>query len=383
MLIVHPSSTCDICLDGYNWTTPANAPHAIACGHVFCLRCLRLLHPSTCPLCRKAFQPDRIKKLHVDRLATGGDDDDRTQAEESELIQHVALFFGENTPDEDVNAVLGEVHDWLALQGDNPSSHRALRSAVAALHRYKSLQQESRVDKQSIRDLMEEYDRKIRIKDQDIKTSRAIEENLLEEIHTIDDKWRSLSASKLNSPLCVLRNQRRQLNYRLIGSVTYRKREDSECDLSCARGRHITRRHIPSTGSVRHVQVAKPIVSHFPPPDMSRAYSLSNPLPAPPDMSRIQTSLTHFLSLRGPCPQTVSLRWAAHLLLLATLKFAERRPCPVADQHRSNCHRFADPIYCLVRVRRPTRITARSNPAYARARTRSLIDAEGSTPSSY
>ena len=139
MLIVHPSSTCDICLDSYNWTTPTNAPHAIACGHVFCLRCvvllkhiqlmvnarhrcLRLLHPSTCPLCRKAFQPDRIKKLHVDRLTTGNDDDDRIQAEESELIQHVALFFGENTPDEDVNTVLGEAHDWLALRGDNPSS---------------------------------------------------------------------------------------------------------------------------------------------------------------------------------------------------------------------------------------------------------------------
>lgn len=46
------------------------------------------------------------------------------------------------------------------------------------------------MDKQAIRDLMEGHDRKMRIKDQDIKTSRAIEENLLEEIHTIDDKWR-------------------------------------------------------------------------------------------------------------------------------------------------------------------------------------------------
>ena len=86
------------------------------------LRCLRLLHPSTCPLCRKAFQPDRIKKLHVDRPPTANDDDDRIQAEEFELIQHVALFFGENTPDEDVNTVLGEAEDWLALQGDNPGS---------------------------------------------------------------------------------------------------------------------------------------------------------------------------------------------------------------------------------------------------------------------
>ena len=85
-------------------------------------RCLRLLHPSTCPLCRKAFQPDRIKKLHVDRPPTANADDDRVQAEEFELIQHVALFFGENTPDEDVNTVLGEAEDWLALQGDNPGS---------------------------------------------------------------------------------------------------------------------------------------------------------------------------------------------------------------------------------------------------------------------
>lgn len=138
MLIVHPSSTCDICLDSYNWTTSTNAPHAIACGHIFCLRsvlwdpsepilnhrlrCLRLLHPSTCPLCRKAFKPDRIKKLHVDRPPTANVDEDRLQAEEFELIQHVALFFGENTPDEDVNTVLGEAEDWLGLQGDHPSS---------------------------------------------------------------------------------------------------------------------------------------------------------------------------------------------------------------------------------------------------------------------
>ena len=86
------------------------------------VRCLRMLHPSTCPLCRKAFQPDRIKKLHVDRPPTANDDDDRTRDEEFELIQHVALFFGENTPDEDVNTVLGEAEDWLALQGDNPGS---------------------------------------------------------------------------------------------------------------------------------------------------------------------------------------------------------------------------------------------------------------------
>ncbi len=36
MLVVHPSSQCDVCLDPYTWTLPAKTPHAIQCGHIFC-----------------------------------------------------------------------------------------------------------------------------------------------------------------------------------------------------------------------------------------------------------------------------------------------------------------------------------------------------------
>lgn len=36
MLVVHPASTCDVCLEGY--TNSENLPYSIACGHVFCLR---------------------------------------------------------------------------------------------------------------------------------------------------------------------------------------------------------------------------------------------------------------------------------------------------------------------------------------------------------
>ena len=71
----------------------------------------------------------------------------------------------------------------------SPPAH-AFIITLSALHRYKTLQQENRVDKQTIRDLIEEYDRKIRTRDQDIQTSRAIEEHLLEEIHNMEDKWR-------------------------------------------------------------------------------------------------------------------------------------------------------------------------------------------------
>lgn len=40
-------------------------------------------------------------------------------AEESELLQRVAFFFGENSPDEDVNAVMEEAHQWLITHSDN------------------------------------------------------------------------------------------------------------------------------------------------------------------------------------------------------------------------------------------------------------------------
>ena len=40
MLLVHPSSQCDVCLDPYTWVTPAKSPHAIQCGHVFCYKCV-------------------------------------------------------------------------------------------------------------------------------------------------------------------------------------------------------------------------------------------------------------------------------------------------------------------------------------------------------
>ncbi len=126
MLIVDPSSTCDVCLEPYSWATTANTPHAIACGHVFCLqyafficgdgyfclnncvRCLRSTQPSACPLCRKAFVPDRIKKIHVDRYTPGDED------EVNEFLRRIALLSGENVEAEDVMKLTHEIHNWLA-----------------------------------------------------------------------------------------------------------------------------------------------------------------------------------------------------------------------------------------------------------------------------
>ncbi|KAG2065620.1 hypothetical protein BDR04DRAFT_1032218 [Suillus decipiens] len=124
MLVVHPASCCDVCLDPYSISSePANSPHAIACGHIFCLTCLRSLSPSACPLCRKPFQSDRVKKLH---LANPPELDNAEQnaidAHASLLLQRIALVSGEDTPEADVVEVVTEVQEWLQSQPDDPNS---------------------------------------------------------------------------------------------------------------------------------------------------------------------------------------------------------------------------------------------------------------------
>ncbi|KIO11809.1 hypothetical protein M404DRAFT_798801 [Pisolithus tinctorius Marx 270] len=124
MLVVHPASTCDICLDPYSITAePVKSPHAIACGHTFCLTCLRNLSPSACPLCRKTFRQDSIKKLHIaelpelDRASEGAEN-----AQLLSLLQRVALASTEDAPDDEVVQVLAEVDEWLSQHSEDSNS---------------------------------------------------------------------------------------------------------------------------------------------------------------------------------------------------------------------------------------------------------------------
>ncbi|KAI0929401.1 hypothetical protein AcV7_005265 [Taiwanofungus camphoratus] len=188
------SFACSASAAGRRWPSLTDRP----------IRCLRSLSPSNCPLCRKAFQPDRIKKLHVDRWSAGSEQDVSVGAEESELLQRVAFFFGENSPDEDVNAVMEEAHQWLITHSDNVMAHRTLRSAVAALHRYKALQQESRTDKEVIDGLHREHRRKMHIKQQDLDTAHTIEKNLLSQMEKMEDDYRA-KLSLLEFDLATLR----------------------------------------------------------------------------------------------------------------------------------------------------------------------------------
>lgn len=129
MLVVHPSSRCDVCLDGYLCSSPDNSPTAIACGHIFCRACLAALVPPTCPLCRKPFAPDRVKRLHVDRPPQAPDgapaSEDGPRAEAATLLQQLALVSGEHTPAEDAFQIISGVEQWLAVQPTDPNLVRS------------------------------------------------------------------------------------------------------------------------------------------------------------------------------------------------------------------------------------------------------------------
>ncbi|KAI6169784.1 hypothetical protein EDD17DRAFT_31828 [Pisolithus thermaeus] len=207
MLVVHPASTCDICLDPYSITAePVKSPHAIACGHTFCLTCLRNLTPTTCPLCRKPFRQDGFKKLHVaDPPELDGVPEGAENAQLLSLLQRVALVSIEDAPDDEVVQVLTDVDEWLSQHSEDPSSNQPLRSAVASLRRYKALQDQTARDKAEHKQLLHQLRHSRKSADHDLQTSQAVKESLLGEIEELKAKH-SREISHLQATIDSLRN---------------------------------------------------------------------------------------------------------------------------------------------------------------------------------
>ncbi|KAF9473180.1 hypothetical protein BDN70DRAFT_768889, partial [Pholiota conissans] len=105
MLVVHSSSRCDVCLSEYSWEDSGKRPHAIACGHIFCRDCLYATIPPLCPLCRHIYQPNKMKRLHVDKP------EDIDDQKEIDLLQRLVVSW--ETPHEQLGEVLEEVDSWL------------------------------------------------------------------------------------------------------------------------------------------------------------------------------------------------------------------------------------------------------------------------------
>ena len=195
---------------------------SLSCKHVVTgylhhyLRCLEQLEPSTCPLCRKHFQADRVKKLHVDKAPDESDGSNRLLDSHSNvLLQRIAMVSGDRAPDADVAEVITEVFQWLENESDalNAVSHllncvkaplkpscphwllysslqnQPLKYAVKALQRHKALAEKYSRKKDELAALEIRCTNLQRDAERDLETSRAVEEGLLVQLEEVDMKW--------------------------------------------------------------------------------------------------------------------------------------------------------------------------------------------------
>ena len=88
-------------------------------------------------MCRKAFNPERIKKLHVDRApGEANAANSGHMAEEDELLRRVGLLFAEDAEQEDINELQDEVNEFLGPNpGSTVSTHTSTLVAVRVVHK--------------------------------------------------------------------------------------------------------------------------------------------------------------------------------------------------------------------------------------------------------
>ncbi|KAI0317707.1 hypothetical protein OF83DRAFT_111295 [Amylostereum chailletii] len=119
MLFVHPTSTCDICKQAYSWDAPDDdapeetrwltRPHALECGHIFCLICLNRRSPPLCTLCDGSNPPQRFKRLHVNPPPPEPQD----IVEGHRLLERLALFSDEGVARDQHDAIVDEANAFL------------------------------------------------------------------------------------------------------------------------------------------------------------------------------------------------------------------------------------------------------------------------------
>ena len=98
--------------------------------------CLQRMQPSTCPLCRKAFLPDRVKKLHIDKPTEHADHDDSARV--NEFMQRLDSASTHSTQEEVIQLV-NEVQHWLNTRDDRNHIVVCLKSCATSSWTYNNV----------------------------------------------------------------------------------------------------------------------------------------------------------------------------------------------------------------------------------------------------
>ncbi|KAL5532464.1 hypothetical protein ACEPAF_6034 [Sanghuangporus sanghuang] len=233
MLVVHPASTCDVCLESYD-ARPQNIPYSISCGHVFCLGCLKSLRQHICPLCRSPFEASELRRLHVDRADSQLLDGRRTPSPSRTGEKHLELpadnalglvddipratqferkisdlvlrsSFTNGVRERGIRELIREIHAFLSTEPRD--MHTDLRSSFLLLYRFTELQtryqqleastfdlrSENNRNKQVITDWERRYQDLQRSRARDQESARVVEASLKERLRIEELEWQRLT----------------------------------------------------------------------------------------------------------------------------------------------------------------------------------------------
>jgi hypothetical protein len=131
MIVLHPSSQCDVCYDSYACqdSESNDAPHGISCGHIYCKGCAlrstssdslhsrgnprylkEIQSPRTCPFCRITVEIEHCIKLHVSPSTRLDTEEGRQEDKVADFMRRLAMASAEEA------TLREELQTWLSLQ---------------------------------------------------------------------------------------------------------------------------------------------------------------------------------------------------------------------------------------------------------------------------
>ncbi|KAI0049367.1 hypothetical protein FA95DRAFT_1557026 [Auriscalpium vulgare] len=144
-----------------------------------------------CPLCRKPFTQDRVRKLHVDRFETSPAG--VVNEEASELLNRIAQNSHDTTARETLLEVLESTKKWLG-RDDHSLRHPGVQISFTLLMKYLKLQERRNDLWRDYMSLEEKLVRRDRDYDHERRKSEAIEERLLGEKQALETQVLTLQS---------------------------------------------------------------------------------------------------------------------------------------------------------------------------------------------
>ncbi|KAI0717404.1 hypothetical protein C8T65DRAFT_116229 [Cerioporus squamosus] len=197
MLVLHPSSQCDVCLEGYYGSKePVSILVGTRSAAGLCSLCLQSLPKPACPLCRSRFEPDDVRRVHVDKTQlppstpslsfASIDAARRLQAQATRLVLH-----GGST--DEYLELIGELGSWLETQ--YPQEHGDLRATHVLLWKYGEIQKKLEKQKSRVATVEQACSDKIAVVEQNCSDRIAAVEQTCHDLQRqIDEEREKLNA---------------------------------------------------------------------------------------------------------------------------------------------------------------------------------------------